>query len=449
MRKKWYVLCGLMISCALLFAYWFATQQKLVEDFCTTQVEIDCPPTFSTDIALIEKKFLQYKQSLKDKPIGLVASQVDRVIQMTRQSESTLTEELKTRYLHRRLLERQAEIREKIESISLSPKLIRSLRSTYTDDTQFLHAIRQYIVPRLVANWYTNFIVKPYEQVSGIYVDIDWQYFVDQITEKDDLDLYLAKRRRTHKSWNVQTTSFYLSPKDVTPFWALYLFKNKEDLDMLWYDLVSNRERINTDVAYRRFNIKTAFDHIWPVRVLMPWESLSFLEDSNFDMEHKKIYKRGKVIASDIEVDDYGGGLCGAATAIYQWAVTNSWLSIKMRNHSKRYKGLYTATIDGELYALPGIDATVYSPSLDLVITNTRPYPVIFSMNYDGTLNGLESVFTLWKEDDRGSLEYVGRRNFSTSIQVQWSGSRAVLGQCHSRLVNGVKQERCYKEVLN
>jgi len=56
-----------------------------------------------------------------------------------------------------------------------------------------------------------------------------------------------------------------------------------------------------------------------------------------------------------------------------------------MRNHSKRYKNLYTATIDGERQALPGVDATIYSPSLDLVLTNTKSYPIILAMNYDGT----------------------------------------------------------------
>jgi vancomycin resistance protein YoaR len=35
-------------------------------------------------------------------------------------------------------------------------------------------------------------------------------------------------------------------------------------------------------------------------------------------MDVQQLYKWGKVIASDEEVDDYGGGLCGAATAIYQ-----------------------------------------------------------------------------------------------------------------------------------
>jgi hypothetical protein len=450
MGKKWcLVIVSFATSCSLLFAFWFANQQNLIDEFCSTQVKLGCPTNFSADIEPIEKKFIQYKQSLKDKPIGLVATQVDRIIQMTLQSESTIAEELKTRYLHRRLIQRQKEIREKVESISLSPKRIRSLRSTYANDTEFLHAVRQYVVLRLVANWFTKFVSKPYGQLSGIYVDINWQYIVDQINQKDDLDLYLSRRWRMHKSWTIKNTSFYLSPKDIATFWSLYLFKNKEDLDVLWYSLVSNRERINTDVAYRRFNIKTAFEQIWPVRVLMPGESLSFLKDSNFDMEHKKIYKRGKVIASDIEVDDYGGGLCGAATAIYQWSVTNSWLAIQMRNHSKRYKNLYTATIDGQLHALPGIDATIYSPSLDLIITNNRPYPIIFSMNYDGTLKWWESVFTLWKASDRGSLEYVGRRNFNTILHVQWGEPKPVVWQCHTRLINAKTQERCYKEILN
>jgi len=88
---------------------------------------------------------------LKDKPTALIAAQLQRVIQLTEQTETTPVEELKTRYLRRRLQQWQTEIREKMETISLSPALIRSLRSKYIHDSQFLHAIRQYIVPRLVA----------------------------------------------------------------------------------------------------------------------------------------------------------------------------------------------------------------------------------------------------------------------------------------------------------
>mgnify|MGYP002083917467 CR=1 FL=1 len=444
---NWYISILVVILFVLCSGYTFGSWDQLIVNFCSAQKDMKCWSTFATDIPPIEKKFITFKHWLKDKPTALIAAQLQRVIQLTQQTETTPVEELKTRYLRRRLQQRQTEIREKMETISLSPTLIRSLRSTYVNDAQFLHAIRQYIIPRLVATWFTKFSSKPYGQSTGLYVDTDGQFYVDPITLRDDLDAYLASRWKTNKQTDAKNISLYFTPKEIDKLWFVYLFKNKEDLEKLWYTLVSNRERINTDVEYRRFNIKTAFDQIGPVRILMPGESLSFLEASNFDMDVQQLYKWGKVIASDEEVDDYWGGLCGAATAIYQWTVTNSGLGIKMRNHSKRYKNLYTATIDGKRQDLPWVDATIYSPSLDLVLTNTKSYPIILSMNYDGTYKWLESVFTLWKAGDTGSLEYVGKRNYTATLNVKWGWTRAVTWQCHSWLINGKKQERCYKEI--
>lgn len=437
----------IIVSCAFFVGSVYAISwDQLVLEFCSLQKDMNCPSTINADIAPIEKKFIQFKQSLKNKPISLIAAKLQHVIQLTQQTETSLTEELKTRYLRRRLQQWQTEIREKINTISLSPALIRSLKSTYTTDAKFLHALRQYIVPRLVANWFTGFSKKPYGEQPGLYVDTDWQFYVDEISVNDDLDTYLLRRWRENKKLLANNISFYLPPSDIEKLSFVYLFKNKEDVQKLWYSLISNRERVNTDESYRRYNIKTAFDKIWPVRILMPGESLSFLEASHFDMDTKTLYKWWKVISSDEEVDDYWGWLCGAATALYQWSITNTWLGIKMRNHSKWYRNLYTATIDGSRQALPWIDATIYYPGLDLVITNTKPYPIIFSMNYDWTYKWLESVFTLWKEWDQWSLEYVGKRYYTTSLRVgTWT--QAVTWQCHTWLINGVKQERCYKEI--
>ncbi len=439
------IICALV--CVIVLFPVFATSNQLVIDFCALQKDMSCPTNFSAEVAPIEKKFITYKQSLQKKPIALVAAQVQRAIQMSQQTQWSKTEELKTRYLRRRLEQRQREIREKMETISISPKVIRSLRSTHVHDAQFLHALRQRIIPGLVASWFSRFATKPYGDSQWIYVDTWWQVTVNQIFLKDDLDAYLLRRWNANKKLTTNEISLYLTPKDKDALWFVYLFKNKEDLDKLWYTLVSNRERVNTDEGYRRFNIQTAFTHIWPVRVINPGESISFLTESHFDMDEQKLYKWWKAIASDEEIDDYGGWLCGAATAIYQWAVTNSAFNITMRNHTKRYKNLYTATIDGERHALPGIDATIYSPNLDMVLTNTKTYPLVISMNYDGTYKWLESVFTLWKSDDRWSLEYIWKRFYTATMNVKWWGTTSVTWQCHSWYINGKKQERCYKEI--
>jgi len=78
------------------------------------------------------------------------------------------------------------------------------------------------------------------------------------------------------------------------------------------------------------------------------------MQDSNFDPSEQQLYEDGFVIFLDEEVEDYGGGLCGGSTAIYQGIVTNKSLSRPaLRNHSKWYTHLYSATIDGEWVDTP------------------------------------------------------------------------------------------------
>lgn len=120
------------------------------------------------------------------------------------------------------------------------------------------------------------------------------------------------------------------------------------------------------------------------MRVLNPGDEISFMQDSNFDPGAQQLYQDGFVIFLDEEVEDYGGGLCGGSTAIYQGIVTNKSLSRPaLRNHSKRYHHLYDATIDGELISTPGIDSTIYSNSLDLRLRNTANHPIILVLNYE------------------------------------------------------------------
>jgi vancomycin resistance protein YoaR len=44
---------------------------------------------------------------------------------------------------------------------------------------------------------------------------------------------------------------------------------------------------------------------------------------------------------------------------------------------------------------MPGIDSTIYSPNLDLKVTNTASYPILMVMNYDGEYGATEEIFTM------------------------------------------------------
>ncbi len=426
-----------------------AETSQLILDFCSTgNWKTGCTSSTVEQLQNVEKTFLALKESLKNKPTPLIAAKLQQYIVRTEKQLETLTwdEMTKQKYLLTRFQARQVQIRDILESVNINTSTIRRLRSQWTTEKAFFNMMRREVMKSIATSWYKKFIAKPYGTNSWITVDTWWNLFVEPIMLKDDLDKNIEKWRKENKNKSANEITYSLSAKQRDAFAFLYLFKNKEDLSSLGYELTSNRERINHDEEYRRFNIKTAMDTIWPVRILMPNESIAFLADAKFDNAEKKNYKRGKIISSDEEVDWYWWGLCGAATALYQGTVTNKWLGIKMRNHSKRYKSLYTATIDGERQAIPWIDATIYSPSLDLTITNTKPYPIIISMNFDGTFKWRESVFTLAKVEDKWSLEYVWKRYYKTTLMVKW-GATTVNGQCHTWLINWKKQERCYKEI--
>jgi len=244
-------------------------------------------------------------------------------------------------------------------------------------------------IRELVDEWFDKFKSKPLSVWADSLLTADdaMNYSLNTtIYAQDDLDAYIAGLAISSDVQEFKITSDVRKNRS-----DIVLFKSTQDLQSLWYEVSSHRSRFNYDEAYRRTNIATAFSKIGHIRVLNPGQKFSFLEESQFDPSAQAIYQNGKVIFLDEEVDDYGGGLCGASTAIYQGIVTNKSLDRPaLRNHSKWYTSLYTATIDGEKISMPGIDSTIYSRSLDLVLENTATYPIILVMNYDGAYQSEE-----------------------------------------------------------
>jgi hypothetical protein len=220
----------------------------------------------------------------------------------------------------------------------------------------------------------------------------------------------------------------------------------------LWYEIISHRTRVNKDASYRRENIARAFSHIGHVRVLNPWQTISYLIDSEFDPEEQVKYLEWKAIFLDEEVDEYGWWLCGGSTAIYQWSFLNTWLEFVSRNHSKWYSSLYTATINGQEQQVPGIDSTIYAPYLDLKLTNKRTYPILVVMNYDGSLGWTEEVLTLSPNKNDRWTYYVSEVTPRTFQLRQWwalwTWTRSVLWWCYTRYVHGEEKVSCYKEIF-
>lgn len=356
-------------------------------------------------------------------------------------------------YLRQQIVPYMSYLQEAVNTIYIDETLIYETKKRSADKGEFLGFLRRSIVSQLIERWYDWFIARPYGSA-----DASWNIVADQPTSSfftttdistlDALDVRLSGMFSETEYSTLDAVSLRISESVYELWrWNVYLFKSADDLKSLWYTLVSHRSRVSNDKQYRRTNIATSFDQIWHVRVLNPGDELSFLHDSWFDPWPQQLYEYGAVIFLDEEKQDYGGGLCGWSTALYQWTVTNTALSKPaLRNHSKRYHYLYNATIDGQYITTPWIDSTIYSWSLDLRLRNEEEHPIILVSNFEGEYGEVEEVFTLGYASDRWSATYVSSRPYHTSL-ASWSWSRPVVGTCYTWNINGNLKESCYKEV--
>lgn len=306
--------------------------------------------------------------------------------------------------------------------------------------------IRREIVRVLLKNGWDSFIQRPYiwdNRSISVHEDNRQSYSVDiEVSMRDDLDIFIEKALLS------EDAVIELSPQDYKNWWKIVLFKSLQDLQYLWYDVVSHRKRFTNDKEYRRFNISKSFSLLGQVRVINPWETISFLEDSQFDPSEQTLYREWKVIFLDDEIDDYGWWLCGWSTAIYQWVLMNKWLQAQARNHTKRYSDLYTATINWEVITTPWLDSTIYYPYLDLKFTNVTDRPIILVNNYTWEEWVFEEVFTLWNIADRWSIEYVSSYYKSYTIKNKEWEERQTHWRCYKWLIHWEPQTKCYKEVF-
>lgn len=305
------------------------------------------------------------------------------------------------------------------------PARVRTGESTVLAQHQ---AIRISIIKQLLRTNTVNFLHHPYSGNANFALTMkDNVLITTDVPEKDTLDELIDRRLA---KMGPEDHYLVLSKSTVENLWPLFLRKSTADLEALGYEVVSSRYRTNNDAAYRRHNIITAFKFLGHVRVLNPGESIHYLKDAQFDERARKNYKNGLAIVSNDEISVYGGGICWGSTAAYQGFLTNTALDLGARNHSRWFSDLYTATINGKKISTPGIDATVYARSLELVVKNISDHPVVLVMNYNGARWGSEEIMSLGLESDKGSLEFVGKK---------WA--------CYTRKINGKNKTSCYKEI--
>jgi vancomycin resistance protein YoaR len=227
-----------------------------------------------------------------------------------------------------------------------------------------------------------------------------------------------------------------LDDKDIAELSTVYLFKNQQDLEDLWYVVSSYRTRVNTDAAWRKDNIAISYRNIWNVRVINPQQQLSFMDEIHYDAsanDWKRDTVSGLAIMWGVTSVKWWG-ICGASRGINATIITNKAFDIVTRyNHSKTWKHLYQNVINGQEIWLPGMDVAVYRmwwSQKDFVFKNIREYPVVLVMNYDWTSGWTEELFVLSHEEDRGTLQYIGRK-----------------GNCFSWEANGEAFRSCYNSV--
>ncbi len=315
--------------------------------------------------------------------------------------------------------------------------------------SDFVHNVRMDILEFIMANGYKDFITQPYPTDGdfAIYAQ-SWDYYVSSPIQKDDaLDKLLHDKLNDFQNEfsNIQAYAkflefkpIYITTADYALLKDLYLFKDEQDLRDLWYELVSRKTRINSDKDYRRHNISTAFSNMGNVRLILSDEVFSLTTAFHYSSASgKKPYVAWYATIWGTPKKIYGGGLCGVATALFQWSMTNRWLvPVEYKAHSIYYRNLYEAEINGTTIKEPGLDATIYASDIDFKLQNIREYPIVTVYNYNGQVWTEEQVFTLSKAQDRWSFAYVGDYKKGSSKCFTWN-------------INGLDMTNCYTKVLD
>ncbi len=321
----------------------------------------------------------------------------------------------------------------------------------------FYNNIRKIYLKQLVQNWFSWFISQPYKNTKDNFpMTNSWYKLlkVKNIYKSDALDVLLGQKLSKYKilykdlfiSWYYQNIflikwrPLFIQDLEIIPpqnFSWVFLFKDKQDLQDLWYKIVSYRYRKSVDKYYRRQNIKTAFEKIWKVFVLNPWQTFSYLNNIDLDIKERKNYLVGQVVKDNKIIYEYWWWLCWWSTAIYQWILTNKWFKIlDWRNHTLRVTTLYWANINWNYITTPWLDATIYEWSQDLKFQNQTNHPLIFVMEFDWQYWHHEINFSMWFDSDKWYYKYISRKFLPNT-------------KCYTWNINWELKTACYKIKLN
>ncbi|NLC65755.1 MAG: hypothetical protein GX752_02285 [Clostridium sp.] len=163
-----------------------------------------------------------------------------------------------------------------------------------------------------------------------------------------------------------------------------------EDLNKVNGVLSSYKTSYGNSTSGRINNIGIAASKI-SQSVIMPGEVFSYNEALGSITTSNGFQNAGVIKGNKIE-DGIGGGICQVSSTLYQAAVHSGVGIAQRRNHSMKV-----------FYLDAGLDAVVYSPSLDLKLKNNYSSPiVIHSYSGGGTIN----VVIYGNTSDMGGKSY-------------------------------------------
>lgn len=112
--------------------------------------------------------------------------------------------------------------------------------------------------------------------------------------------------------------------------------------------------------------------------VIKPGETFSFGEALG-PVGPEQGYAKGLIILDNKEVPAYGGGLCQVATTAYRAALLAGLDIVERTNHAFAID-FYTWP-----YGVPGVDATLYYPPVDLKFKNDTPAYILIQTHMEGS----------------------------------------------------------------
>jgi len=159
------------------------------------------------------------------------------------------------------------------------------------------------------------------------------------------------------------------------------LKKNIREEEM--YSDLLHRQEISYDIEDKNhvINMELITKEVNGI-VLLPGDIFSFNKNVGERTEEKG-YKSGPVYVRGKIIKDTAGGICQAASGLYNIALFSNIKILERKSTHKVSK-----------YTLLGMDSTVYWGLIDLVFKNTRKYPIKIVVYLD-KINGTH-VFEIW-----------------------------------------------------